>query len=116
MAVRVCATALAVLLAAGCGSGSPAVNPADVITYDSLGTRAEIDCENGKSLVVGGSNNTLTVRGICRSVRVGGADNRITVERIDAELSVDGVNNTVSYAEGDPEVTDTGTGNRIGAG
>ena len=114
--MRVCATALAVLLAAGCGGSDPAVNPADIISYDSLGTRAEIDCENGKSLVVGGSNNTLTVRGICRSVRVDGADNRITIERIDAELSVDGVNNTVGYAEGDPEVTDTGTGNRIGAG
>ena len=77
MAVRVCATALAVLLTAGCGSGSPAINPADLITYDSLGTRAEIDCENGKSLVIGGSNNTLTVRGICLSVRVGGASERI---------------------------------------
>ena len=116
MAVRVCATALAVLLTAGCGSGRPAINPADVITYDSLGTRAEIDCENGKSVVIGGSNNTLTVRGTCLSVRVGGADNRIAVERIDAELSVDGVNNTVSYADGDPEITDTGTGNKIGPG
>ena len=115
MAVRVCATALVVLLAAGCGAGRPAVNPADLISYDSLGTRAEFDCENGKSLLVGGSNNTLTVRGICRSVRVDGADNRITVERIDAELAVGGVNNTVSYAEGEPDVTDTGTGNRIGA-
>ena len=116
MAVRVCATALAVLLAAGCGSDRTAINPADVISYDSLGTRADIDCENGKSLAIGGSNNTLTARGICLSVSVDGADNRITVERIDAELSVGGVNNTVSYAEGEPDVTDTGTGNRIGAG
>ena len=116
MAVRVCATALAVLLTAGCGSDRPAINPADVITYDSLGTRAEIDCENGKSVVIGGSNNTLMLRGTCLSVRVGGADNRSTVQRIDAELSVDGVHNPVSYTEGDPEITDTGTGNKIGPG
>ena len=113
MRVLLCATALAVLLTAGCGSERPTINPADVITYDSLGSRADIDCENGKSLVIGGSNNTVTVRGICLEVRVEGADNRITVMRIDAELAVDGVNNTVSYAEGDPRVTDTGTGNRI---
>ena len=113
MRMLLCTAALAVLLTAGCGSDHPAINPADVITYDSMGSRADIDCENGKSLAVGGSNNTLTVRGICLEVRVEGADNRITVMRIDAELAVDGVNNTVSYAEGDPRVTDTGTGNRI---
>lgn len=116
MAVRLCAAASVVLLTAGCGSGDTAVNPADIITYDSLGTRAEIDCENGKSLVVGGSNNTLTVRGICASVSVRGADNRITADRIDGTLSVDGVNNTVGYAAGDPTIVDTGTGNRVGAG
>ena len=96
MAVRVYATALVLLLTAGCGSGAPAINPAAAIAYDSLGTRAEIDCENGKYLTIGGSNNTLTVRGICAAVRVVGSDNRITIERIDGELSVDGVNNTVS--------------------
>ncbi|MBU3707428.1 MAG: DUF3060 domain-containing protein [Mycobacterium sp.] len=116
MRVLLCATALAVLLTAGCGSDRPTIDPADVITFDSTGGSADIDCENGKSLAVGGSNNTVTVRGICVSVRVEGSDNRITVTRIDSELAVDGVNNTVSYAEGDPDVTDSGTGNRIGIG
>lgn len=108
--------ALAALLA-GCGSddgrtGSQ-VQVGNTINYGSFGTKADIDCGQGKSLNVGGSNNTLTVVGSCASVSVGGADNAITVARIDGELSVVGLNNSVRYKAGEPKVTDTGTGNRI---
>ena len=111
--------ALALTLAiAGCGSDDgkqgTSVEVGSTINYGSFGTTAEIDCANGKSLNIGGSNNTLTVTGTCASVSVGGADNTITVNRIDGELSVVGLNNKVSYKGGDPAVDDQGTGNRIG--
>ncbi len=112
-------------LLSGCGSGDEtagtgadpgvraSVEVAGTINYGSFGTRSDIDCADGKSLNVGGSNNVLKVRGVCRAVSVGGADNTITLDRVDGELNVVGLNNTVSYAQGDPEVTDAGTGNRI---
>jgi len=110
----------AVLAIAGCGSDADRVGrPIEVgstINYGSFGTKADIDCGQGKSLNVGGSNNTLTVRGACASVSVGGADNAITIARVDGELAVVGLNNTVTYKDGDPEVNDTGTGNRVNQG
>jgi len=108
-------------LLTGCGAGDDAVragagSPVDVdgtINYGSFGTKTDLDCAEGKSLNVGGSNNVLTVRGACRTVSVGGADNAITLNRVDDELTVVGLNNTVSYTAGEPAVTDTGAGNRI---
>lgn len=111
---------VAALLLAGCGSAGDeagsAAEAANTINYDSFGTKTTIDCGNGKSLDVGGSNNILTVTGTCVSVSVGGADNTITVARIDGQLAVPGLNNTVTYKAGDPSVDDQGTGNRISRG
>ena len=104
-------------LLAGCGSGGEnhgtQVEVGSTINYGSFGTKADIDCGQGKSLNVGGSNNTLTVTGTCASVNVGGADNTITVDEIDGELSVVGLNNRVSYKSGDPTVSDQGSGNQV---
>ncbi len=109
---------------AGCGSDSSnsagssgvQVEIANTINYGSVGTTADIDCADGKSLTVGGSNNTLTVKGTCSHVTVGGADNRLTFQKIVDGLSVVGLNNTVSYSDGDPKVNDTGSGNSIRKG
>ena len=105
------------LLLAGCGSGADKqgtqVEVGSTINYGSFGTKADIDCGGGKSLNVGGSNNTLKVTGTCASISVGGADNTITVNRIDGELSVVGLNNRVTYKDGDPAVNDQGSGNQI---
>ena len=120
--------AVPVIALAGCGSdggehqladGSTAgtsgaqVEVGNTINYGSFGTTADLDCADGKSLNVGGSNNTLTVRGTCASVNVGGADNKITFDKIDKELSVVGLNNTVTYKDGDPKVNNLGSGNAI---
>lgn len=122
-----CATAL---LISGCGSESndttsPTVTAGssgvqvevgNTINYTSVGTTADIDCADGKSLNVGGSNNTLTVKGTCASVNIGGADNKITFDKIDKDISVVGLNNTVTYKDGEPKVDDTGSGNSIKKG
>lgn len=108
------------LALAGCGSDEDAtssgVQADSTINYGSFGTTADIDCADGKSLNVGGSNNTLKVVGNCSSVTIGGADNKVTLARVEGELSVAGLNNIVTYKSGDPEVNDEGTGNRISQG
>lgn len=119
--------AVAAVVLAGCGSESDDTNTptatagtsgaqveiGNTINYGSFGTTADIDCADGKSLNIGGSNNTLTVKGTCANVNIGGADNKVTFERIDKELSVVGLNNTVTYTDGDPKINDTGRDNRI---
>ncbi|MGH3531899.1 MAG: DUF3060 domain-containing protein [Mycobacterium sp.] len=88
----------------------------NTINYGSVGTTSEIDCGSGKSLNVGGSNNTLTVKGTCGTVSVGGADNKITLDKIDNQLNVVGFNNTITYKDGSPKVDNLGTGNTINKG
>jgi DUF3060 family protein len=88
----------------------------NTINYGSFGTTTDIDCGDGKSLNVGGSNNTLTVKGTCGSVSIGGADNKITLDKIDNELRVVGFNNTITYKNGDPKVDNVGTNNTVNKG
>ena len=85
----------------------------NTINYGSLGTTTTLDCGDGKSLNVGGSNNTLTVKGTCGTVSIGGADNKITLDKIDKQLNVVGFNNTISYKDGNPKVDNLGSGNTI---
>lgn len=85
----------------------------NTISYGSFGTTSAVDCADGKSLSVDGSNNKLTVRGRCEAVNVAGADNRITIERIDKALTITGLNNSVTYRGGEPKVNDRGSGNTV---
>ncbi|HYB35982.1 MAG TPA: DUF3060 domain-containing protein [Mycobacterium sp.] len=124
------AVVLAIFGLAGCGPKNKNVTPSTTTTgstgaqfevgntlnYGSFGTTADLDCADGKSLNVGGSNNTLTVKGTCSSVSVGGADNKITFDKIGQHLSVVGLNNTITYKNGDPKVDNLGSGNTINKG
>jgi hypothetical protein len=85
----------------------------NTINYVSTGTTTTLDCGNGKSLNVGGFNNTLTVRGTCGTVSVGGGDNKITVDKIDKNVNVVGSHNAISYKDGEPKVENLGSGNTI---
>jgi hypothetical protein len=98
------------------GSSGAQIEVGNTINYGSFGTTADIDCADGKSLNIGGSNNTLTVKGTCANVNIGGADNKVTFEKIDKEISVVGLNNTVTYKDGDPKINDTGSGNKTSKG
>jgi hypothetical protein len=124
------AAAAAVISLAACGSESSDTNTpsatagtsgaqvevGNTINYGSFGTTADIDCADGKSLNVGGSNNTLTVKGTCASVNIGGADNKVTFDKVDKDISLVGFNNTITYKDGDPKVSDVGSGNTIKKG
>ncbi len=113
-------TPMLALTLAGCGSpdSEPGarVEAGSTLNYGSFGTTADLDCGQGNSLTVAGSNNTLKVTGACASVRVSGADNIITLQQVDGELAVPGLNNTVTYTAGEPAVEDSGSGNRVGRG
>jgi Protein of unknown function (DUF3060) len=85
----------------------------NTINFGSMGTTTTLDCGDGKSLNVGGSNNTLTVKGTCGTVSIGGADNKITIDKIDRQLNIVGFNNTISYKSGDPKVDNLGSGNTV---
>ena len=70
--ITCCAMAAIAVGLAGCGSESKETNSptatagssgaqveiGNTINYGSFGTTAEIDCADGKSLNIGGSNNT----------------------------------------------------------
>ncbi|WP_024441006.1 MULTISPECIES: DUF3060 domain-containing protein [unclassified Mycobacterium] len=86
---------------------------ANTIRYESFGATSALDCADGKSLNVAGSNNKLTVRGRCEAVNVAGADNRITIERVDKTLTITGLNNSVTYRGGDPKIDNRGSGNTV---
>lgn len=98
------------------GKSGAQVEIGNTINYGSFGTTADLDCANGKSLNVGGSNNTLTITGTCSSVNIGGADNKITFNKISTEIAIVGLNNTVAYKDGDPKVNNLGSGNTIAKG
>jgi hypothetical protein len=85
----------------------------NTINYTSLGTTKTLDCGAGKSLNVGGNDNTLTVTGTCETVSVGGAGNKISIDKIDKHLNVVGFNNTITYKDGDPKIENLGSGNTI---
>ena len=94
-------------------SPTASVQIGNTLNYGSMGTTATLDCANGKSLNVAGSNNTLTVTGTCATVTVGGTDNKIVFDKVDSRLTVLGVNNTITYKDGDPRVDNVGTGNTV---
>jgi hypothetical protein len=95
------------------GSTAAQFEVGNMLNYGSVGTTAELDCADGKSLNVGGGNNTLTIKGTCSSVTIAGMDNKITFDKIDKQLTVTGINNTVTYKAGDPKVDNLGSGNTI---
>lgn len=112
-------TALAI---AGCGSkkqetpGPAVAEMGNTINDGTFGSTETRDCGDGKSLNIGGSQNTLTVTGRCDSVIIGGDDNKISFEKVDTELIVAGLNNTITYRDGAPQVQDLGDGNTIKKG
>ncbi len=98
------------------GSSGGQFELGETINYTSMGTTTDLDCGDGKVLNVGGSNNTLTVKGTCSWVSIAGADNKVTLDKIDKHLNIVGLNNTVTYKDGDPKVADLGSGNTVKKG
>lgn len=88
----------------------------NTVNYMSTGTTTTLDCADGKSLTIGGSNNVITVTGTCHSVNIGGADNKVTLDAVNGDITTVGLNNRVLYKSGDPKVNDVGTNNSIGKG
>jgi hypothetical protein len=88
----------------------------DTINYGSMDTTETVDCANGKSLNVGGSNNTLTVTGVCKDVTVLGSGNTITLNQVDSAINVVGIDNKLTYKAGDPRIDKFGDSNEVTKG
>ncbi|MGA8250534.1 MAG: DUF3060 domain-containing protein [Mycobacterium sp.] len=109
-------SAAATTTTSGGNSVSTSVEIGNSLEYGSFNTTATLDCANGKSLNVAGSNNTLTVTGTCETVSIGGTGNKITIHKINTRITVLGVENTITYKDGDPKVDNIGTNNNIKKG
>jgi Protein of unknown function (DUF3060) len=109
-------SAAATTTTSGGNSVSTSVVIGNSLEYGSFNTTATLDCANGKSLNVAGSNNTLTVTGTCETVSIGGTGNKITIDKVNTRITVLGVENTVTYKDGDPKVDNIGTSNNIKKG
>ena len=119
------AVAVAALGLAGCGSESSDTNTptatagtegaqvevGNTINYGSFGTTPNIDCADGKSLNVGGSNNTLTVKGTCANVNIGGADKPSPRGAGPKGLGA-GVKTTSTHKRGETKTTATPAGTK----
>ena len=95
---------------------STSVQVGDTVVYAYMGQTATISCEEGKSLNVTGSDNTLTVNGTCETVSVGGTKNKITLDKVNKRITVLGMDNTVTYKDGDPEINKLGPNNTVTKG
>jgi Protein of unknown function (DUF3060) len=98
------------------GTSGAQVEIGNTINFGSFGITADVDCVYGKSLNVGGSDNTLTVKGACADLRVGGSNNTITLNQVDKLISVAGTNNKITFTAGEPKVEKLGESNQITKG
>jgi hypothetical protein len=124
----VAAVSIAGLTLTACGGGSGGsptmtagqsgvqVEISNTINYGSTGTTTTLDCGDGKSLTIGGSNNTITVKGTCGTVNIGGPDNKVTLDDVTGSITTVGLNNIVVYKNGSPKINDVGTNNSISKG
>ena len=102
--MAVCVFALPVALAVGVPSAQ-AKNGDTHIT--SIGSNQTIDC-NESTLLVNGSDNTITAMGTCWAVTVQGSGNLIVADNVINDITVYGSNQTVFYKGGEPVVWDRG--------
>jgi len=109
----------------GAGAQAPTATPGTVgaqvqigntISYGSFRTSNDIDCASGKDLDIGGSNNTLTIRGVCSTVTIGGASNTVAIAQVDKAITILGTDNSLTYHAGDPKIDNIGADNTVAKG
>ncbi|OBI87980.1 DUF3060 domain-containing protein [Mycobacterium asiaticum] len=102
---------LAVLVAAlGAAPAAPAPlaqakNGDTHITGQGLDT--VIDC-NDATLLVNGTNNTVTAKGTCWAVTMMGSSNTVIADTVINDITVYGYDGTVFFHNGDPVIWDRG--------
>ena len=103
-------TSAAATTTSGGNSANTSVEIGNTVNYGSFGTTATVDCADGKSLNVAGSNNTLTVTGTCADGehrRHGQQDHHRQGRH--PHHACWASNNTITYKDGDPKVDNIGT-------
>jgi Protein of unknown function (DUF3060) len=72
-----------------------------------MGIEQVLDC-NDSTLIVNGTNNSITAKGSCWAVTVMGSSNTIVADNIVNDITVYGYDETVFYKGGDPVIWDRG--------
>ncbi|WP_421842118.1 DUF3060 domain-containing protein [Mycobacterium sp.] len=72
-----------------------------------MGVEQTIDC-NDSTVLVNGTNNTVTALGTCWAVTVMGSSNTVVADTITNDITVYGWDETVLFRNGDPFIWDRG--------
>jgi hypothetical protein len=100
------ATGVVVVLAGVAGMPAAAAKNGDT-HITSIGTVATVDC-NDSTLLINGSNNTITAIGSCWAVTMQGTGNTVIADNVVNDITVYGNDQTALYKTGDPFINDVG--------
>ena len=71
------------------------------------GVEQVVDC-NDSTLIVNGTNNYITAKGVCWAVTVMGSSNTVVADTVINDITVYGWDGTVFFHNGDPVIWDRG--------
>ena len=100
-----------VLALVGASLVAPSVAAADDQAINDTGQTSTVDCGDGGNVAINGSQNTLTITGVCASVALNGTGNTVTIDA-SASVAVSGVGNTLTVKAAD-KIAVTGSGNKV---
>jgi hypothetical protein len=72
-----------------------------------VGRQQTIDC-NDSTLLINGSDNTITALGSCWAVTIQGSGNTVIADNVVNDITVYGFNQRVFFKTGDPALIDRG--------
>lgn len=103
-----CVAALAAALVAALVAAAPAAHAKNGDTHiTGQGVEQTVDC-NDATLLVNGTNNSVTALGNCYAVTVMGSGNTVVADSVSHDITVYGWNETVFYHSGQPILWDRG--------
>jgi hypothetical protein len=106
--------AAAIIVGTWANVSAPAMAADPAVNFAGSSARFTGDC-HGQDASLAGSDNTVTIRGACRSFQIAGGGNRVLVDMAaSGTIKVYGSNNQVSWtSSGEVEVTAVGQANTV---
>ena len=68
----------------------------DEILIEGVGITKTIEATGKENIRIEGTNNKVTIKGACSSIKIEGVDNAVTVDEVKS-VSIEGTGNKVSY-------------------
>lgn len=92
------------------GAGLKATTADGGHAFNGIGQTQSHHCVDGEDIDVAGTNNDVTLTGVCGEVTVSGLSNVVGIESAES-IDVSGKNNHVNWSKGEPAVKKSGSGN-----